>query len=47
MIFCNALPWGDTGGEMHRQNYNHRPIELRFEGETFTMWWHSFVFTMC
>ena len=23
---------------MHRHTYNHRPIELRFKGETFTMW---------
>jgi hypothetical protein len=43
----NALLWGDTGGEAHGHNHDHRQIKLCPKGETSTMWWHFSVSTMC
>jgi hypothetical protein len=43
----NARFWGDTGGETHGHNHRRRPLEVYLQGETFTMWWHFSVFTMC
>ena len=38
---------GHARGGAHDHNHDYRPLEVHPQGETFTMWWHFSVFTMC